>query len=127
LPKLFTFTQEHAAGTNWGGTEFRVQTPSRNALRLKELDLKMGTEAKSFRIEKVDKTGVVLALLHQSTDSVGNPAVTTAESVVITGGEYEVLLEPGDQIQITSTGMTGASRAKLYAEELDLQAASGTR
>lgn len=127
MPKLFTFTQEHAAGTNWAGTEFRVQTPSRNALRLKELDLKMGTEAKSFRIEKVDKTGVVLALLHQSTDSVGNPAVTTAESVVITGGEYEVLLEPGDQIQITSTGMTAASRAKLYAEELDLQAASGTR
>jgi hypothetical protein len=127
VPKLFTFTQDHTAGTNWIGTEFRVQSPSRNALRLKELDLKMGTEAKAFRIEKRDRDGNPLALLHQSTDSVGNPAVTTAESVVITGAEYEVILEPGDQIQVISSGMTAASRVKLYFEEMDLQAASGTR
>lgn len=119
MSKLLKFTQIKAAGEQFNGNEFRIQSSNRRrALKLKEINLQMGTEAKTFRIEKKDAQGQVLALIQQSIDfQTGNPAPTTSESVVIVGAEFEVHLLPGEQIQVTTAGAIAAMSATIYLEE----------
>ena len=122
MGRLFTHEVIVPAGSQFTGTEFSVQPPTqRSILQLKELDLQMGTESKSFRIEKRAPDGSIRALIQQSTDNSGVPAVNTAESVILTGPDVEVLLEPGEQIQIVTTGATAEMRAKLYLEDVTFQ------
>lgn len=119
MGKMIQTSVAKLAGTQFLGNEFKVQAAHRNGfLKLKELNLQMGTESKTFRIEKRTTGGAVIVLVQQSVDGTGAPAPTTAESVVITGGEFEVLLAPGEQVQIVTSGATSAMSAKLYLEEV---------
>jgi len=123
MGKLLAFEQVKEAGQQFVGNEFAVQSPNRRkVLRLKEVSLQMGTESKTYRIEKRDSQGQLLALLQQSIDpQTGAPAPTISESVVIVGTEFEVLLQPGEQIQVVSSGATAAMRARLYLEETQFE------
>lgn len=119
MGQLLTFEAEITAGQQFLGTEFKITPPKRDsALRLVELDLKMGVESKTFRIEKRNSAGDPVALIQQSVDSMGAPAASTAESVILKGPDIELLFAPGDQPSITTTGATAAMRAKLYFEEV---------
>lgn len=119
MGKLIERTVVKTAGTQFAGTEFSVTPLTQGAvLKLRELNLQMGTESKTFRVEKRDAQGNKIALIQQSVDGTGAPAPSTAESVVITGGEFEVLLTPGEQIQIVTTGATAGMRATAYYEEV---------
>lgn len=116
------FEVDIGAGNQFLGTEFKAQAPTdplRNFLRLKELNLEMGTESKTYRIEKRRANGDILALIQQSTDGMGAPAANTDESVVLKGEDIEVKLAPGEQIQIVTTGATAAMRCKIIFEETD--------
>lgn len=117
--KLVTQERSIAAAAQFGGTEFSVASPNPNgSLKLLELDLEMGTESKTWRVVKTNSAGTVIALIQQSTDSMGAPAANTDESVVLIGPDVELLLERGDQIQIITTGATAAMVAKVYFEEV---------
>ena len=61
-------TQERAVApaSQFTGSEFSVAPPSAAPgafLRLKELNLKMGTESKTWRIEKVSAAGNVMRMI----------------------------------------------------------------
>ncbi len=105
------------AGQQFLGTEFSVAaTKPGNVLRLKELDLQMGPESKTWIVRKVTKGGLQLALA-RSLDDTGAPAAATDTDVLIKGEDIEVILEPGDQVQIVTTGATSEMRAKIYYDE----------
>ncbi len=105
------------AGSQFLGTEFSV-APAKpgNILRLKELDLEMGPESKTWIVRKNTRGGLQLVLA-QSLDDTGAPAANTDTDVLIKGEDIEVILEPGDQIQIVTTGATSEMRAKIYYGE----------
>lgn len=116
------FEADIAAASQFLGTEFRAQAPTdplRKFLKLRELNLQMGTESKTYRIEKRRADGTVFGLIQQSTDSMGVPAANTAESVILKGADIEVTLAPGEQIQIVTAGATAAMRCKIIYEEVD--------
>lgn len=117
-----TFSHTVQPGSQFLGTEFSIQTPNRRkGLKVVEFSLHMGTELKTFRIEKRNAQGQILALLHQSLDpSTGNPAPAIAESVVISGGDFDTYLVPGEQVQVVTSGATSGMRATLRAVEFDL-------
>ncbi len=122
MGKAITQVRSILAASQFVGTEFSVGPVTRGAfLRLKELDLQMGTEAKTFRIEKRSANGSLRVLIQQSVDNAGAPATTLSESVILLGSDIEVLLEPGEQIQIVTTGATSVMTAKLYLEEVSFQ------
>lgn len=119
MASLRTVEATIGAGNQFLGTEFKIG-PMRpgNILLLYEVDLKMGSEAKTWEIRKVLKGGVDFVTLLQSIDpSTGAPAATTDSSVVGAREDVAVLLEPGDQIQIVTTSATSAMFAKLYVLE----------
>lgn len=116
-PQLLTFEAEVSAGQQFTGGEFVLQFPSLRAIRLIELNLQMGTEAKTFRIEKRNSAGQVIALIQQSVDTSGVPGTTSAESVILSGSDLELLFEAGDRLAITTTGATSAMRSKAYFEQ----------
>jgi len=117
--RLISQARTITAGQQFAGTEFSIgPADPNNALRLLEVNLRMGTESKTWRIEKRKTDGTVIVLLQQSTDPTGVPAANTAEGVVMRGDDVEVLLLAGEQIQIKTTGATAAMRAQIYLEEL---------
>jgi hypothetical protein len=120
MARIVTYEASVAAAAQFLGTEFKIQPKNdRSVLMLRELDLQMGTESKTFRIVKRNPSGQQVALVQQSIDNTGAPAPSTAESVVLKGDDVELLFSYGDQIQITTSGATSAMRAKLYFLELD--------
>jgi hypothetical protein len=119
LGKMLVFEADIGAGSQFAGSEFRAQARTKGAwLKLKELDLQMGTESKTFRVEKRDGEGNLVILIQQSTDASGAPAANTDESLLLTGPDIEVLLSPSEQIQVVTSGATSAMKAKLYLEEV---------
>ena len=124
--KLLPFEVRIPAGSQFLGNEFKVTPPRRGTvLRLKEIDLQLGSGSKSYRITKHAPDGAQLALIQQSIDpTTGAPAVTSAESVVITGPEFETLLTPGQQIPVTTGSATDDMIATLYYEETRFGVAS---
>lgn len=121
MARLVTAEASVLAAAQFLGTELaKVQPKNDKALfLLRELDLQMGTESKTFRVEKRNAAGQQLALIQQSTDSMGAPAASTAESVVLKGDDVELLFAPGDHLAIVTSGATSAMRVKLYYLELD--------
>lgn len=120
MPRIVIYEASVPAASQFLGTEFKIQPKSdRSILMLRELDLQMGTESKTFRIVKRNAAGSQIALIQQSVDGTGAPAPSTAESVVLKGDDVELIFGYGDQIQITTSGATAAMRAKLYFLELD--------
>jgi hypothetical protein len=120
MGRLVTVEAEITAGQQFLGTEFRAQSsnPGRKLLQLKELTLQMGTEAKTFRVERRRPDGTITNLIQQSTDDFGAPATTTDESLMLKGSDVEVTLDQGEQIQITTAGATSAMRARILYEEV---------
>lgn len=122
MGKLLSFDADVAAASQFTGAEFKAQStdPTRRALKLVELNLQMGTESKTWRVEKRRADGTVFGLIQQSTDAMGVPAANTDESVILKGADVEVFLGPGDQIQIVTTGATAAMRCEQLFEEVIL-------
>jgi hypothetical protein len=119
VKQLLTFEAEVQAGNQFVGTEFFLQFPRRKAIKLIELNLQMGTEAKTFRVEKRNAAGQAIALIQQSVDTSGVPGTTSAESLILSGSDLELLFEEGDRLAITTTGATSAMRSKAYFVETD--------
>jgi hypothetical protein len=119
MGKAILADQTVAAGSQFQGNEFSIQAATPGAfLKLRELDLRMGTESKTFRVYKRKQDGTDIVLIQRSTDSNGNPAAITAESLILLGEDIEVFLAPGEQIQIETDGATSEMRAQLYFEEV---------
>lgn len=111
--KTFRLVAAVAAGHQFVGFEFAVSPPNADShLRVRELNLKMGPEAKSWRIAKVDETGTATAILQSA--GFGGQADDTTTDVVLIGSDIDVLLFPGDRIGIFTLGATAAMRASLY-------------
>lgn len=120
MPKAIFVEASVAALAQFLGTEFKLSPKNPNSvLLLRELNLQMGTESKTFRIEKRNAQGQAIALVQQSVDGTGAPAASTAESVILKGEDIELMFAPGDQVAIITVGATAAMRAKLYLLEVD--------
>lgn len=118
MASLVTATETVAAGSQFVGTEFAV-SPSRRGvvLWLYEVDIQMGSESKTWTLQKVLKNGSIV-VLQQSRDLVsGAPGATTDSSVIISGPDILTLLEPGEQIQLVTSGATSTMVCKLYLVE----------
>mgnify|MGYP001558459180 CR=1 FL=1 len=101
-----------AAGSQFVGTEFQIHAVglTERVLRVREIDLLMGAEAKTYTIAKRTAGGA---------DMVIHSRVASADTVVIlTGDAADVLLEPNDFIRITTSGATSAMTAKIYYEQV---------
>ena len=107
------------AGQQFLGTEFSV-APFKpgNVLRLLEVNRRMGNESKTWEIRKTSPGGGVLTIQQSVDPSTGLPAASTDTDVLANGEQFATILEPGEQIQIVTTGATDAMRAKLYLEEV---------
>lgn len=117
--KILRFEASIGAGNQFVGNEFRYQSGSRKVFKLEELDLQMGSESKTFRIEKRKLDGTVMLLLQQSVDLAGMPAATMNESVHLQGEDVGVLLLPGEQIQVITAAATSAMLCTQYLVETD--------
>lgn len=102
------------AGDQFLGTEFRSSVASK---RLKEVNLELGPEEKTWSVVKKLSNGAIITLA-QSIDAQGDPGPSSDTSVVLRGEDYEVIIHIRDSIQVISTSATSAMRAKLYFEDL---------
>ena len=107
------------AGAQFLGTEFRVQVPGRprSARDVRSINLHMGAEPKSWRVEKVTAGGD-RHLLRQSLDAQGAPAANTDTDVFLYGEEAGGRLEAGEQIQVTTSGADEAMSCRQEFEEV---------
>lgn len=97
---------------------------------LLEVDLQMGTESKTWQIQKTLNNGASVCRILRSVDaSTGAPAATTDDSVIATFADLGQIFEKGDGVQILTTSATSQMYAKFFFLELDpaelLQFSSG--
>jgi len=121
--KVFAKTLHVAAGSQMLGTELKAQTKSGLALRVREIFLKMGTESKTWKIYKTwpNASGTVIqSILRQSTDANGAAAADTVADVQLTQPDLDVILLPGEQIQLYTSGATAALDGYVQYEEVDV-------
>lgn len=126
MPKLFYLDASHAAdpilGSNFDGTEFAAQAKSGYRLRIREIRIKMGAEAKTWQLQKrfTPAGGTQIASIHlQSVDALGAPAATTATDVVINGEDAALIdLLPGEQLQLVTAGASSAQHCRITYEEV---------
>ena len=103
------------AGQQFLGTELST-APGKvgKLLIIREILLKMGSEAKAWEVRKVIQQNggpVSFALLSET--------ASTDTDVVIRGADADVLLMAGEQIQFVTTGATSEMEARVLYEELD--------
>lgn len=116
MATLRTFSHTVPAGQQFTATEFSIALDAPgNRMMLFEANLSLGSENKTWEIRKVVGGGFVRIL--RSLDSSGVPTATTDTDVIASGEDINVILEPGDQIQILTTGATSEMLAKLYIIE----------
>ena len=122
-----------AAGSQFLGTEFTPQVKKgkdARLLRLKAVHILKGAESATWKIVKtVDYTApdsgaapaspVKQHVLWQSLDGAGAPAANTDTDVTVAGADAEaIILLPGEQVQIVTTGLSAAAVATIVYEEL---------
>lgn len=90
-----------AAGQQFLGNEFNIipKSPYSEIHRVREVLLKMGSEAKTWTIEKVLASGERFPILSSAGASVARSVVATQEHINVT-------LWLGDQIQVTTEDAT---------------------
>lgn len=120
---LFSKKVHIAAAAQFAGTEFKAfPRKDMRALKSRQITLKMGSEAKTWKIlyTFIAASGsVVQTILRQSLDGTGAPAANTDTDVILTGADAEVLLTGGGQIQVITSGATAAMDAEILYEEVD--------
>jgi hypothetical protein len=104
------------AGSQFLGTEFAAapSKPSKQILRVKEIYLQMGSEAKDYDIAKVftqNSTSISMSLVTAS--------ASADQEIIIKGTDADILLLPGENIQITTASATSAMEARIVYEEMD--------
>ncbi len=122
MAQIRTFEVSISAGSQFLGTEFLEVNPSRpnSVMVLKEVDLAMGGENKTWDLRKTSSvTGNSFRLLRSLDPNTGLPAANSVEDVVATFDDIGSLFEAGDVFAIVTSGATNAMRAKVYFLELE--------
>lgn len=115
MGQLFFKTASIAAASQFLGTELSAASAKANrVLLVKEVLLKMGSEAKTWSIQKVYSQGggTVRSVLLSASAS-------TATDVAMRDADAAIYLFPGEQIQVQTTGATAAMTLRVQYEELD--------
>lgn len=132
MGQVFSKRVSIAAGSQFLGTELKAFAPKPNQiLRVKGIFIQKGSEAATWQVKKTvnytaPDSGTAPAsplkshIAFQSVDGSGVPGANTDTDIAITGADAESLtLLKGEQVQITSTGLTAAAVAEVVYEVLD--------
>lgn len=104
------------AGDQFLGTELKAMAsnPKSKRLQVKEIYLKMGSEAKDWSVLKtftIDGVDVEIPLRSDT--------ASADTEVAITGSDADFSLLSGEQIQFLTSGATSAMQARVVYEEVD--------
>lgn len=132
MGQVFSKRISIGAGNQFLGTELKAFAPKPDQiLKVKGVFIQKGSESATWQVKKtVNYTApnsgtapvspVKSHIVFQSVDGSGVPGANTDTDVAITGADAESLvLLKGEQIQITSTGLTAAAVAEVMYEVVD--------
>lgn len=120
MPRPLSQEVVKTAGNNFAGTEFSIPGRRQSLRKLLEVNLVMGNESNSWEIRKTStKSGALPLVLRQSESAPGVFGPNTQKGVLLSGRDAETMLEPGEEIQVFTSGGTTAMRAKVLLLDLD--------
>ena len=111
--QIFFKSASIAAASQFQGNELAAMSlkPNRR-LRVKEIMLSMGSEAKTYAIQKVFVQGGTTVRMPLRAAS-----ASTDTSVVLTAADADFVLLPGEQIQVQTSGATSAMHLRVQYQE----------